>query len=136
MVGNILIWHPLSARSRPLHLRPISWYLPLGISGSLIWSQFIQKYTKASLCKYYKEILGLGWGLRPCLFCIFRGKGQDLGKCLYNNWTLLNVWLVFSCNVVPHVKMSFGLIKWSLFFPSNYIYPTKIICYFSWVIGI
>ena len=43
-------------------------------------------YSNELSSKYYISVLGGGGGLRPCLFCLFRGGGgPELGKtCLYN----------------------------------------------------
>ena len=42
-------------------------------------------YLNESPFKYYISILGGGGGLRPCLFCLFRGGGggQNSGKPAY-----------------------------------------------------
>ena len=40
-------------------------------------------YLNKSPFKYYVSILG-GWGVRPCLFCLFRRVGvQNSGKSAY-----------------------------------------------------
>ena len=50
-------------------------------------------YLNESPFKYHISILGGGGGLRPCLFCLFKGEvgGPEFGKtCLYNTCTLPN----------------------------------------------
>ena len=57
----------------------------------LAFDMIYYAYQNKSPFKYsmYKHFRGMG-GLRPCLFCLFRGAGgPEFGKtCLYDNCTL------------------------------------------------